>query len=595
MTKPPGLVTRGRIWYYRARVPKDLIRAYKEREKWISLETPDYREALTRFHIVAAEKQAEYEAMRQRRERFAGLKKTDSDKSETFSVDREEAIAIARAYLAERLSTVESRKTARQYGEAAGDIRIELSAELGGLRDPDDDPVAYNTVYQEARALLKSQGYQVQTRQRLDGGFLDLVRRALAASYAIEIERLDGNFDDDPRDALFRGFSEAEYPTAATVNRRLNVQESVDKFWKDEITVEPKAAKTLVKYKAGFELLVRFLGGETLISRVSRDKLLQYRDAVSRLPSNYSKRFEATDSFEHMVAETERLRLPLMKFKTQEMYVVLMTRLFKWAANNGFISNQIALDIRPRGLKVPDAHKRRSFTIDELNAIFQAPVYTGCLDDERGYAKPGPLIIKRSRYWVPLIALFTGMRLGEILQLRVDNIRKSRLGTPFFFLTEDLAEDDEDKDFDGMELKTFASRREVPMHSLLIDAGFLEFVHRARKAGRAELFPEVPKAADGKKSTLFSKRFSRFLMKAGVKPDGSGNCFHMFRHTLRDALRRAHVSEEIADAVQGWSRDQKTGRSYGEGFEADTLAVHWEKLSLPDFRTEHLTSPRPTR
>ncbi len=37
-----------------------------------------------------------------------------------------------------------------------------------------------------------------------------------------------------------------------------------------------------------------------------------------------------------------------------------------------------------------DEDGRRSFTKDELKAIFNAPLYTGCRDDERNFAKPGP-------------------------------------------------------------------------------------------------------------------------------------------------------------------------------------------------------------
>lgn len=90
---------------------------------------------------------------------------------------------------------------------------------------------------------------------------------------------------------------------------------------------------------------------------------------------------------------------------------------------------------------------------------------------------------------------------------------------------------------------------------------FLDFVKEVRNKEGDELFPEVPKATDGKEITIFSKRFSWFLKKAGMKPDGSGNCFHMFRHTLRDAIRNCGIPEEIADAVQGWARYNDQGRN----------------------------------
>ncbi|WP_412104508.1 DUF6538 domain-containing protein [Rhizobium beringeri] len=113
MAKPFGLNRRGRVWYYRARVPKDLAGLYKEREKWISLGTTDFAEALTQFHIEAARKRAEYDEMRKRRDSLRSLQASPS--AEGFIIDREEAAALARAYLSERLSTDESRQTARHY------------------------------------------------------------------------------------------------------------------------------------------------------------------------------------------------------------------------------------------------------------------------------------------------------------------------------------------------------------------------------------------------------------------------------------------------------------------------------------------------
>jgi len=68
----------------------------------------------------------------------------------------------------------------------------------------------------------------------------------------------------------------------------------------------------------------------------------------------------------------------------------------------------------PRKEKILQARNKgyEPFTTEELQKIFNAPLYTGCQDDERGAETPGPNIIRRHRYWVPLIALFSGMRAG---------------------------------------------------------------------------------------------------------------------------------------------------------------------------------------
>lgn len=583
MAKPHGLNQRDKVWYYRARIPKDLVQRYGRKEIWISLKTQDYKKALELFHLEALKLQAEYAEFRRRRSLLqqAGLAPTRD-----FEIEREEAQALVRAYLAERLTSTESCKTARDYGGSSDEIRIELSGSIGELLDPNDNPHARNLVIREANSLLRRRGYPIKDDQWPSQGFLDLVRRALVASLAVEWQRLDGDFSDNPRDALFENFREAEYPPVLSGSNKITVHQGITKFWKDELSVDPKRAKTEAKYRASLDLLTRYLGADTLLRSVTRDKLLAYRDLLSRIPPNFTKRFDDGLTLEALGDEAERLGLAPMKYKTQEMYISLMVRFFRWATKDDYIRKNISLDIRPRAKRVPDAAKRRSFTIAELNQIFQAPLFTGCQNDQHGYARPGLTVTRRSRFWGPLIAIHTGMRMGEILQLTTDSIRRSPSGTNFFYLSE--TEDDGDKDFERSELKNFASRREVPIHSALVKAGFLGFVADARKRKQVLLFPEANKAADGKRSTIYSKWFSRFLHKTGVKPDGSGNCFHMFRHTLRDALRRGGVQEEMADAIQGWSRDHSTGRTYGEGFEADTLLAELEKLSLPGLDIEHL-------
>lgn len=590
--KLSGFVQRANgYWYYRARVPKDLLRFYPEREKWISLGTKDEADAKVKFHLCAAEKLREYEATRQKYAVFLGQQLLQPSSGGVFVVDREEAVLLARAYLAECLSTKESRMTMLDYPttDIAKDVRDELRTDLGNLGHLEDSDDGRFMVYNTANILLQRGGYERQPGQGIDPDFLSLVRRTLVALRTIELARLHGNFSDEPHDEELKKYAETSFSVGSARVQAVTVRNAIDKFWKAEIEFEPKADKTLLRYKASLDLLARFLGPETLFRHVAKEKLLDYRDTLMRMPSNYSKHFSVTDSFDYMTMEAEKRQLPTMSYKTREIYVSLMKRVFKWGSSNDFIHKDISVDIKIGGQKTAGRNKRRAFFIPELSKIFAAPVFTGCENDGHSYAKPGPNHPKRSRFWLPIIALYTGMRMGEILQLRTEHVRRSPKGNYFFYLTDGFGEDDGDQDFIGMELKTLNSRREVPIHRAILDMGFIDFVERKRSRGESELFPEVQKAADGKKSTIFSKRFSRFLRKCGVKPDESGNCFHMFRHTLRDAIRREPmISEEIANAVLGWANNDEVGRSYGSGFGVDDIAEAWERLNYPGLDLTHL-------
>lgn len=73
------------------------------------------------------------------------------------------------------------------------------------------------------------------------------------------------------------------------------------------------------------------------------------------------------------------------------------------------------------GLKIEISQKARDdrdpFSMDQLVLIFSASTLTGC-ESERQWMKPGDVRMTHAgRYWVPLISLFSGARLGKIVQL----------------------------------------------------------------------------------------------------------------------------------------------------------------------------------
>src|SRR5690606_32218623 len=125
---------------------------------------------------------------------------------------------------------------------------------------------------------------------------------------------------------------------------------------------------------------------------------------------------------------------------------------------------------------------RDPFSLGQLEKIFRAPIYTGC-QSAHDWSKPGnEVLIDSGRYWVPLISLFSGARMGEIIQLRTSDVREEEGIVHFALLDEE----------DDQRLKTANARRRIPMHPELVELGFLKLVERRRKADEARLFPDLP-------------------------------------------------------------------------------------------------------
>ena len=194
--------------------------------------------------------------------------------------------------------------------------------------------------------------------------------------------------------------------------------------------------------------------------------------------------------------------------------------------------------------------KRNPFSETQLRRIFEAlDVTTRGRDSAR-----------RARFWVPLIALFSGMRLNEICQLDVADMVEID-GVLCFNVASGLDQEDRLK-----RVKTAASERLIPVHPELHAIGLSGYVSERVIAGDAKLFPELRLSSVGYRSTSLSRWFSRFLVTArAVKPK---TCFHSFRHNFRDALRSARVDREVALHLGGWALG--TGRegmadNYGAG------------------------------
>ncbi len=98
---------------------------------------------------------------------------------------------------------------------------------------------------------------------------------------------------------------------------------------------------------------------------------------------------------------------------------------FEWAkSRDSSVVNPVVEQRIRRSQRKRKDKNRHPWTIEELNRMFAAPIYTGC-KSEHYWKQSGNLVLRQSAmYWVPLIALFSGMRLGEIIQMQVADVKQ---------------------------------------------------------------------------------------------------------------------------------------------------------------------------
>lgn len=137
-------------------------------------------------------------------------------------------------------------------------------------------------------------------------------------------------------------------------------------------------------------------------------------------------------------------------------------------------------------------------------------------------------------YWIPLLALYTGARLSEICQLELKNIKEID-GISIIQITDAG---------DNQKVKSDAGNRIIPIHSKLIELGFIDFVN---KQVTNELWNDLPRR-NGKAGGFFSRFFGDLRKKLCIPDDV---VFHSFRHTFRSTLIETGISELIIDRLLG--------------------------------------------
>jgi integrase len=168
--------------------------------------------------------------------------------------------------------------------------------------------------------------------------------------------------------------------------------------------------------------------------------------------------------------------------------------------------------------------KRADWSVNDLNKLLASSWF----DAEQA---------RDDRWWVIVIAMFSGMRVEEIARLRPGHDLVEIEGFWSFKIQ---------KHGDGWAPKTEASERVIPIHSKLIDLGLLEKADAQRVAGSAyllESFRERP--SSDKLSAKFVSDFSRHKTSLGI---GDETTFHSFRHSISTLLRNT----SLRDARESW-------------------------------------------
>jgi integrase len=554
----PYLYIRNGVYYFRRAIPPAYRERLGKREHLVSLGTGRRAEAMAAYAKVLAQTQAQLASPPAR-----AADPRNAPRSAEFS--RNALEDAARQWVAYRVD-------ADDPGVA------DNAADVGWGGDPEHSPDDATLVHTAHRLSPEEGGlrntFALDTHwlaqhliERAGGNPADFANSSKEYRAALKVAAQAQREKDHRLKALARGKQVTPYNADLFAEELMASSSGGSKRTlgqvRDEFIARQRgrvAEKTVLDNQAKLKLMLSVLGMDRRIDQVEREDVRKLRGVLERLPPRFRQRYpHCTPEQAGDMAKDDGIS-PISK-KTVNTYLDLMSSFFDFAEVEEYVAKNPATKLQ-LPINEEDSLPVRTFTSEELNLIFEAPVFTGCVDDDSNYSKPGPNRPKRHRYWVPLIALFSGMRLSEICELQHANMVEED-GVLCFSVAA----------LPWQKSKTANSRRLVPAHPTLIELGFREYVDRQAPDG--SLFPSLPLGKNGAPGDPMSKWFGRLLDGLGM--DDPGYRFHSFRHTWRTALRNAQVSEELVCRLGGWKQGGLHAH-YGDNARAATLYQAIEKV-----------------
>nr|BCE70208.1 hypothetical protein XF8B_03190 [Bradyrhizobium diazoefficiens] len=230
-----------------------------------------------------------------------------------------------------------------------------------------------------------------------------------------------------------------------------------------------------------------------------------------------------------------------------------------------------------RGIVVRDAvdtnaeakpPRQKGFTQAEAKKILTATVAT-----------PSSLISpekRAARRWLPWLCAYSGARVNEITSLFPADITQDEVSGVWCMVIKPSLE------------KT-SNWRTVPIHSHVIEQGFLEYVEERRRLGKP-LFYDPARGRGGKIANPQYKKTAeriadwvRSLDIKGVQPN------HGWRHLFKSVARHVHMNSDVEGFIVGHRpKDANAGHDYGDRW-VTTMSAEVEKY--PRFDIPALRQP----
>ncbi len=348
----------------------------------------------------------------------------------------------------------------------------------------------------------------------------DVGRKRVAKAVAAAVQRASLLLHDMSKGLQVEAAWPLVGPSSVAASRSKAVKAggsvSFDDLFHGWATEKRPAEKTKYEWKRVLKQLAAFVGHDDA-ARVTSDDLISWKAA--------------------------QLEAGLRPKTIRDAKIGAVRAIFRWGVDNHKIASNPAERVT-MNVKTKAADLKRSFTDEEAAIILRAAL-----------KQTDP--VKR---WIPWLCAYSGARVAEVSQLRVEDVRKIDDIWCLKF------------DPEAGSLKTRGSERAVPIHPAVIDCGFLQYVQKVKSG---PLFPHLPPNRFGSRGGNGTKVVGRWVRALGLDDERLAPN-HSWRHRLKTLARRHGLAPDIVSALVGHA-SRSVADSYGE-FEIGALDRELRKI-----------------
>lgn len=540
MKLPPYVKKRGNVYWFRRRVPDELVPTLGRAEFVESLKTTDLAQARTRAAFRNAEIEVLFEKARYEVQRKAEVhlvlppspqeQQYIREAVRALVLEEDEETRLARP----RLDDLEAYEDFRsvEFDNVAEGLRNGRLAWTPGHRARLEELLAAVGV----KAYPGTQAWELAAYRAAEGLYQALREIGRRSSE----DHVPTPARPAPPPSLLQGVSarqSAEKDTAAATPGRVLLGDVIDRY----LTGLPENGFKR-KVNRCLQLFGEIVGRDLPVAELRQQAVTDFMRDICRLPDKWARRFDAGESIASMLAvKPDKVMSPT----TYEANYrgPLGTFLEVAAAEHGDdgFRRLTVKHVKYTGDRMPEEDQQRPLTDAELVKLFDSQAFHAVAMDP----EEEPL------YWFVVVLLLTGARPRELCQLnpQVD------FGTLDGHWYIDLDQHTPAGVGVKKSIKTGETRR-LPLHPELVRLGFPEYLERVKKAGADRLFPTW-RVKQGNPFTAHYERVAGLLKAAGLHAKGGApgeqvTGAYVFRKTFITLCRnQGVVSREITGHSDG--------------------------------------------